>query len=617
MRAETVGGTTKRPPAMKVGWFARLLARWSESVDRRLGWQSLPTLPGGLTLFGLRTRLRQQNLYDSGLLPMREPADVPSEDPRSRTARSADGTYNDLEFPNMGSAGTRFGRNVPLGKTLVDRDSVLRPNPRDVSLRLLSRDRFIPASTLNLLAASWLQFMVHDWLQHGKNQRSDPWAVPLAEDDPWPEHPMHIARTRRDPTRPDGNDAPPSFINTVTPWWDGSQIYGSDRATQLSVRSGQDGKLTVGEDGLLPVDPRTRQDTTGVTANYWVGLSMFHTLFTLEHNAICDVLRAAHPGWDDDEVFDRARLINTALLAKIHTIEWTPGILSKPTLRFAMNTNWWGLWGRWVKEHLGRLGKGEACSGIPGSPKEHFAVPYSITEEFVAVYRMHPLIPDEFDLRSHRDDATLRRCSFPELAFGHARGVMEQVSMVDLFYSFGTLHPGAITLHNFPRFLQRLERPNGSLVDLAATDILRSRERGVPRYNEFRRLLHKNPVGSFDQLARDPKDARLIEEVYGGDLESVDLTVGLLAEPLPQGFGFSDTAFRIFILMASRRLNSDRFFTTDYRPEVYTEMGLRWVNENTLLDVLRRHFPELGTALAGLRNPFAPWWRAGPARAGA
>src|SRR5262249_50376490 len=158
---------------------------------------------------------------------------------------------------------------------------------------------------------------------------------------------------------------------------------------------------------------------------------------------------------------------------------------------------------------------------------------------------------------------------------------------------------------------------NGSVGALAATASLRSRERGVQRYNEFRRLLHKNPVGSFDELAADPKDARLIEDVYGGDLESVDLSVGLLAEPLPQGFGFSDTAFRIFILMASRRLNSDRFFTTDYRPEVYTEMGLRWINENPLAAVLRRHCPELGTALAGQRNPFAPWRRAGPARAGA
>ena len=36
---------------------------------------------------------------------------------------------------------------------------------------------------------------------------------------------------------------------------------------------------------------------------------------------------------------------------------------------------------------------------------------------------------------------------------------------------------------------------------------------------------------------------------------------GLYAEPLPKGFGFSDTAFRVFILMASRRIKSDRFLT--------------------------------------------------------
>ena len=87
--------------------------------------------------------------------------------------------------------------------------------------------------------------------------------------------------------------------------------------------------------------------------------------------------------------------------------------------------------------------------------------------------------------------------------------------------------------------------------------------------------------------------------------------VGLYAEPLPPGFGFSDTAFRIFILMASRRLNSDRFFTTDFRPEVYTPAGMRWVQENGFADVLMRHFPTLRPALAGVRNPFAPWTVAG------
>ena len=51
--------------------------------------------------------------------------------------------------------------------------------------------------------------------------------------------------------------------------------------------------------------------------------------------------------------------------------------------------------------------------------------------------------------------------------------------------------------------------------------------------------------------------------------------IGMYAEQKPKGFGFSDTAFRIFILMASRRLESDRFFTRDYRPEVYTQEGHR------------------------------------------
>ena len=76
--------------------------------------------------------------------------------------------------------------------------------------------------------------------------------------------------------------------------------------------------------------------------------------------------------------------------------------------------------------------------------------------------------------------------------------------------------------------------------------------------------------------------AQAAEEVYG-DLEKVDLMTGLFAEPLPQGFGFSETAFRIFVLMASRRLKSDRFFTDDYRAEVYTEFGLDYIQKNSML----------------------------------
>ncbi len=144
------------------------------------------------------------------------------------------------------------------------------------------------------------------------------------------------------------------------------------------------------------------------------------------------------------------------------------------------------------------------------------------------------------------------------------------------------------------------------MLDLAAIDIMRTRERGVPRYNDFRELFHKRRVKSFEDLTKKPQTAEELERVYG-DIDNLDLMVGLYAEPLPRGFGFSDTAFRVFVLMASRRLKSDRFFTKDYRPEVYSPAGFRWVQETTMSDVLLRHYPELEPALRNVDNAFAPW----------
>jgi hypothetical protein len=80
-----------------------------------------------------------------------------------------------------------------------------------------------------------------------------------------------------------------------------------------------------------------------------------------------------------------------------------------------------------------------------------------------------------------------------------------------------------------------------------------------------------------------------------------------MAEPLIEGMGFSDTAFRIFLLMASRRLKSDRFLSKDYRAEVYTKEGIDWVEENTMSDVLKRHFPALAPALKDKKSAFHPW----------
>lgn len=83
--------------------------------------------------------------------------------------------------------------------------------------------------------------------------------------------------------------------------WDGSQIYGSGEAITRGLRTQhQDGKLllykTGKEETFLPRDA-AGNPKTGFSDNWWTGMELLHTLFALEHNAICDKIREAHPDW--------------------------------------------------------------------------------------------------------------------------------------------------------------------------------------------------------------------------------------------------------------------------------------------------------------------------------
>ena len=125
-------------------------------------------------------------------------------------------------------------------------------------------------------------------------------------------------------------------------------------------------------------------------------------------------------------------------------------------------------------------------------------------------------------------------------------------------------------------------------------DLVRTRRRGVPRYNDFRAGLHKPRLQHWEELCDDQESVRRMRELYRS-IDEVDTMVGLFAETPPDGFGFSDTAFRIFILMASRRLQSDRFLTVDFRPEIYSPFGMDWIAQ-------QRHDQRHPAALPGPRR---------------
>ncbi len=85
-----------------------------------------------------------------------------------------------------------------------------------------------------------------------------------------------------------------------------------------------------------------------------------------------------------------------------------------------------------MADFVAKISKNEALRGIPGTGTEDYGVPYALTEEFVAVYRMHPLVPDDFDFRSARDDApTLGPRSFTELTGPRAVPILRDQRLTD------------------------------------------------------------------------------------------------------------------------------------------------------------------------------------------
>ncbi|HLZ35925.1 MAG TPA: peroxidase family protein [Nitrospira sp.] len=432
------------------------------------------------------------------------------------------------------------------------------------------------------------------------------------------------------------------------------------------------------------------------------------------------------------ELFEITRLVVSAEIAKIHTTEWTTQLLYGEPLYKGMNANWHGLLqgdsdvSEALKEVVRRLDDSDnpknsnglyaALAGGPGifglgnrvyeepglfsllfgekkdvwsltnsdhvnGGVKHFGSPFNFPEEFITVYRLHPLVPDMIEYREWDGDPNVIKAKMPvaETFRKKATDAMHEKGLANWALSMGRQRLGLLTLQNHPRFLQNLKmgrlQSEKKQIDVAALDLIRDRERGIPRYNEFRRQYGLKQLTSFDdfvdqRLPMDPVAHReqerlvqLLRDVYGqhtcdaskiitdaqvnddkspindclghpdgspvDNVEDLDTVVGWLAEfRRPHGFAISETQFLVFVLNASRRLFSDRFFTSSFRKEFYTQFGVDWVNNNgpdvqmekqpsnghldpvsPMKRVLLRALPELSAELDHVVNVFDPWGR--------
>ena len=534
--------------------------------------------------------------------------------------------------------------------------------------------------------------------------------------------------------------------NKVTAWWDASQIYGYDETSRRRVKRDQrdPAKLlleradTPGHEAAVylprlnsadPMNPQwIGQEAVAFPDNWNIGLSFFHNVFAREHNLFVDAFRFEaknNPVADSglrrpeqpnkvisnrdvsaDELFEVARLVVAAEIAKIHTIEWTTQLLYNEPVYLAMNANWSGLFGehplvnaalerviqRFTRSANGKKSTGwyaafAAGPGIVGlgntqlnvnAGVNHFGSPFNFPEEFINAYRLHSMLPDFIEFRELNGNRNVvkSKIAVSETLRAKAARAMHQHGPANWALSLGRQRLGKLTLRNHPRFLQSLSMPRlktgSGKIDVAALDIIRDRERGIPRYNEYRRQYGLKQLTKFDDFI-DPRQAtnseqqelvKLLREIYGrhrcdsskiittaqrnsdgseindclghpngslvDNIEDVDAMVGWLAElARPHGFAISETQFQVFILNASRRLFSDRFLTSSFRPAFYTNLGYNWVNNNgpggkifeptkanghtievsPLKRVLQRTIPELREELEPVVNVFDPWAR--------
>ena len=295
-----------------------LLGQLARRTETHRVWFRWPFTVALAIILGHRENLRRDNLTDTETTPPSPP------EPHGDFigARTVTGAQNDLAQPWMGMAGARFARNVELKAAFGETGAELMdPSPRLVSNKLMARQAFKPVPHLNVLAAAWIQFMVHDWLSHGKNDKTVLHEIPLPDGDDWSHGPMTVPRTTPDEKTDADAGRPTSYANIETHWWDASQIYGSTADRMAKVRAGaglplnDDGTLPLQDNGLLPIDPEANVELQGVSDNWWIGLSLLHTLFVREHNAVVARLKLDHPDKDGAWLFDKARLVLAALLS--------------------------------------------------------------------------------------------------------------------------------------------------------------------------------------------------------------------------------------------------------------------------------------------------------------
>ncbi|KAM9306391.1 prostaglandin G/H synthase 1-like isoform 2-T2 [Pholidichthys leucotaenia] len=336
---------------------------------------------------------------------------------------------------------------------------------------------------------------------------------------------------------------------------DAGHIYGDNLERQLNLRLHKDGKLKYqlidGE-----IYPPSVADASvkmsyppGIPAEHQLaigqevfgllpGLGMYATLWLREHNRVCDILKAEHPTWDDEQLFQTTRLIIIGETIRIVIEEYVQHLSGyllhlkfDPTLLF----------------------------------NAHFQYGNRIAMEFSQLYHWHPLMPDSFLINGDE-------LSYTQFLFNTT--VLTHYGVEKLVDAFSRQHAGQIGGG---------QNINAVVTKVAVGAIKESRQLRFQPFNEYRKRFNLKPYTSFREFADNEEIASMLEELYG-DIDALEFYPGLLLEKTRPGAIFGESMVEMGAPFSLKGLLGNPICSPEYwKPSTFGgKVGFDIVNSATL-----------------------------------
>lgn len=489
----------------------------------------------------------------------------PTTDPADEV-RAIDGSGNNLENSEFGATNTALlriaendyadGVSTPAGED--------RPSAREISNTLSAADPEGNTSERDLTSFVfiWGQFLDHDIdlsLEPEDEQDAESFDIEVptgdALFDPFGTGEATIPLTRSAFAEGTGTseDNPAQQTNAITAWIDGSQVYGSDQATADALREFEGGRMLISEDGLLPTDEAGNLLAGDIRAAENLTLTSMHTLFVREHNRLAGEIASENPEFTDEEIYQEARRLVIAELQSITVNEYLPALLGEDALA--------------------------SYTGYNSS------VDPSIANEFsTAAFRFgHSTLNDEFRFVGNDgveiDDPIALASAFFNPALLEETGIDSLLK-----YGSSTLSQeiDLQVVDGLRNFL--FGAPGSGGLDLVSLNIQRGRDHGLADFNTTRVAYGLDAYESFAEITSDVDLQNNLESLYG-DVDNIDLWVGLLAEDHAEGSSLGETATLIIADQFERLRDGDRFWYEN----VFQGRELREIENTTLSDIIQRN----------------------------